>query len=39
MQGTVLFSLCVPNRLLFEWQQASQPRDYITLLNKVVDTV
>jgi len=27
----------VPNRLLFEWQQqATQPRDYITLLNKKV---
>ena len=37
IQGTVLLSLCVPNRLLFEWQQqATQPRDYITLLNKKV---
>ena len=34
---TVVFSLCVPNGLLLEWQQqAKHPGDYILLLNKKV---
>ena len=34
---SVLFSLCVPNRLLLEWQwQAKCPGDYVCLLNKKV---
>ena len=36
-----ILSLCIPNRLLFEWyRKASQPRDYVSLLNaSVVDGV
>ena len=40
LENTVL-SLCIPNRLLFEWyRKAAQPRDYVSLLNaSVVDGV
>ena len=40
LENTVL-SLCIPNRLLFEWyRKATQPRDYVSLLNaSVVDGV